>query len=144
MFSSIAKKLSVKTGLEREDLFSEACLIAVEQIPKYNSNRGCVTTFLHMTIKKRLRNYISEQIKQRQRPLPLPIDNKLPDRSEMFIASIKEMSQPAKEICTMIMNRPEKYIEMDMQDLTKYLLSIGWKWTTIRSAFKDIKQLLRT
>lgn len=144
MLHSISNKFSHKTGLDRDDLFSEACLIALNRMNKYDSNRGNITTFLYTTLKYRLRKYASEQRCPKRGQMPIRVDRKLPDTSTMFTANVEEMQQSAKDICTMIFNEPEKYMQMNMHELTKHLLSIGWKWPVIRSAYKDIKRLLRT
>lgn len=59
LIRKIAWSFFYTTGLEYEDLFSEACLAYCECVKKYDKNKSKITTFAHIHIRNHLINYIN-------------------------------------------------------------------------------------
>lgn len=148
MLHSIAWKFHHTTGIDIDDLFGEACVAAVEQMSKYDTSRGCITTFLNTAIQNRLSSYIlllkRKKRKKLHRSMFLLADDRLPDRSMIFTSNIKRLGTDAKRLCQMILESPEKYLHMNCQELASHLRNDGWAWRDIRIAYKEIKQLLKS
>lgn len=145
MLHSLAWQYHRKTGIDVNELYSEACLAAVKIDHKFDPEKGCLSTFVYTAIRHKLLKYITEQIHKNGRPIKNEIVSyNLPDKSILFTASIDEMQSKARELCNMIFNSPEKYMTMSLKDITKQLENMGWSITTIRNTFREIKQFLGT
>ena len=145
MLHSLAYEYHRKTGLDSSELYSEACLAAVKINHKFDPTKANLSTFVYMAIRHHLLAYITRQMKGGGRYVKEEkeiVSYSLPDKSVMFTACIDEMSFKAKELCKLIFNTPEKYMNMNLADITKQLKNMGWSITTIRNTFKEIKQFL--
>jgi len=141
MLRAIARKYQ-QPGIEFDDLYSEACLIVLKKLKHYDPLRGSMNTFLYTVVKHHLLTYVmSRENGNHHQPMPQLIDTRTPDQSLLFESKLKALHLPARKLCGMILLSPDKYLAMNLDQLTQHLKQSGWSWQSIRSAFKEIKSL---
>jgi RNA polymerase sigma factor (sigma-70 family) len=143
LLHSLAWKFHRVSGIDIDELYGEACLAAVIKMQKYDPDKGAVSTFLYKVIWNHFMQYSHANHRPRIVNTEM-IEHRQPDKSTMFSAWINEMNPQARKLCKLILNEPDKFLDMDMSALKAYLLSANWAWAEIRMAFKDIKNFLRT
>lgn len=144
LLKSLAWKYHLKTGVDADDLFSEACLGVIKLLGKYDPARSDVNTFLYAVARYQILRFLKTQVNgSHHQPMPKLRDMRLPDMSVLFVSSLKALSPRASRLCMQIIKDPEKYSDMQRTSLQDELLADGWGWDEIRSAFKEIKSALR-
>lgn len=144
MLHAIAWQMYRRNKIDVEELFSEACLIAAEKLPKFDSSRGQVSTFLYTVVTNHLIRYVNKQHKLNKQELPTTeyIINAPQEQTLLFMEELRELSKYSKKLCKQIFENPEEYEELSMKQLTKKLRKNNWTLPTIRKTYKEIRTFL--
>lgn len=147
------------TGLEYEDLYSEACLAYLEALPSYDPNKSKKTTFVWNVTKNRINNILKAYSRNKEEPLSdgEAMEELLQGREEWnpeHVVISEEywqelfgsLSPEAQVICHMV-NNGEIYIDTDKPRqargiIAKTLREQGWGKSKIWKTFKEIKSVL--
>ncbi|OQC75345.1 MAG: Sigma-70 region 2 [Spirochaetes bacterium ADurb.Bin001] len=144
------------TGLEFDDLYSEASLIYLEALPTYNPNKGKKSTFIWNVIRNKLNNILKKksEIPADMEAMKTLIEGTWEVNPEQIIIAneaweelFNTLSQDAKEVYNVIANG-EIYINIDKPRhsrgiIARELKARGWSETKIWAVFREIKQVLR-
>ena len=107
----IAYSFHSTTGIEMEELFSEACLAYSIAIKKHNPLICKESTFVYTCINNHLKNYI-ENIKKKMIPT-LFIDDLKYDSAINLDILFEKLSREAQQIAHYILMTPFVYASMD-------------------------------
>jgi DNA-directed RNA polymerase specialized sigma subunit len=130
------------TGIDWEELFSEACLAYSEALFNYDSKRGRITTYVYHCINSHLINYIREL--QRKHIEMISLEEINLDIPMNFYHLIDQLSREAAEIVQLILNEPCKYSLMNSDEAKKEvaaeMLKInGYTMKHVWSGIRDLK-----
>ncbi len=148
---------SRSTGLEFDDLYSEACLAYLEAAAAYNPERGKKSTFIWTVVQ----NHIRIMLKKRKREVPVDvevIETLLEGREELDPEKIvcseecwKELlgsfSPEAQTICKLVTSTECEFDAEKPREargkIAKELRRRGWSHGKIWAAFREIKLKLK-
>jgi len=144
------------TGLDFDELCSEAYLAYLEAAPSYNPARGKKSTFIWNVV----RNHINSLLKAKKE---IPVDKEaidmlIEERDELDPEQVvlaeeswrelfESLSPDAKMIC-LLMNNGEVYVNTDKPReargiIARELKARGWSENKIWATFREIKQTLK-
>lgn len=144
------------TGLDFDELCSEAYLAYLEAAPSYNPARGKKSTFIWNVV----RNHINSLLKAKKE---IPVDKEAmetliegreeldPERliiaEESWRELFESLSPEAKMICLLV-NNGEVYVNTDKPReargiIARELKARGWRENKIWATFREIKQTLK-
>jgi len=144
------------TGLDFDELYSEAYLAYLEAAPSYDPARGKKSTFIWNVV----RNHINSLLKAKKE---IPVDKEVvvtllegheeldPERliiaKECWEELFNSLSPGAKMIC-LLMNNGEVYLNTDKPReargiIARELKARGWSENKIWATFREIKQTLK-
>ena len=145
------------TGLDFDELCSEAYLAYLEAAPSYDPARGKKSTFIWNVV----RNHINNLLKAKKE---IPVDEEVmvtllegheeldPERliiaKECWEELFNSLSPEAKMICFLVSNG-EVYLNTDKPReargiIARELKARGWPENKIWATFREIKQVLKT
>lgn len=143
----IAKSFHITTGLEYEELLSEAWVAYVEAIQTYRPEMSAMTTWIYRNVSQRLINFCSkEHSLGGQIPIPERAAYLTPESWASFRESMERLPIDARTICDVVLSMPTDLLMAPNSisaTLTQHLRANGWRWQRIWTGFQDIKQLLR-
>lgn len=136
------------TGLDREDLYGEACLSFVEAVDKYTEERGTFTTFLWTCVRNSLVDYCHSF----QNP-EVPINEKAEfantvdeERKYYFRLMLQSLPEDVQNICRLVLDAPHEYAMHKPRAargvLVKQLRNTGWIWSRIWDGMRETKHAL--
>lgn len=145
------------TGLDFDELCSEAYLAYLEAAPSYDSSRGKKTTFIWNIV----RNHINDLLNMKKE---VPVDKEaldmlIEDRDELDPEQVVlaeeswrelfESLSPDAKIIFFLLNSSEIYINTDKPReargiIARELKARGWSDNKIWATFREIKQVLKT
>jgi len=146
------------TGLDFDELYSEAYLAYLEAAPSYEPNKGKKTTFIWNVI----RNHINSLLKAKKE---VPVDEGVLDllieesveldpeqvvlAEESWRGLFESLSPDAKMICLLVVNDVDIYLDTDKPReargiIARELKARGWSDRKIWATFREIKQILKT
>ncbi len=144
------------TGLDFDELCSEAYLAYLEAAPSYDPARGKKSTFIWNVV----RNHINSLLKAKKE---IPVDKEaidilIEERDELNPEQVvlaeeswrelfESLSPDAKMIC-LLMNSGEVYLNTDKPReargiIARELKARGWSESKIWATFREIKQTLK-
>jgi RNA polymerase sigma factor (sigma-70 family) len=145
------------TGLDFDEMCSEAYLAYLEAAPSYDPARGKKSTFIWNVV----RNHINNLLKAKKE---IPIDKEAmetllegreeldPERliiaEECWEELFNSLSPEAKMICLLVLNDGEIYLNTDKPReargiIARELKARGWGENKIWATFREIKQTLK-
>jgi len=146
------------TGIDLDELVSEALLAFVESSKTYDENKAAFSTHLWRNIKNRLVNLSNKAKKMKKEVLFIEddedddsmmavkyglVENFTPEDYLIFKELIEELSPEAREICKIILDNPAQFnISKPKQSkslLIEKLLAMGWKKWRIDRAYQEIR-----
>ncbi len=147
LIRKISWSFTKTTGLEYDDLFSEATLAYYEAKTTYKEDTGTkYTTFVWVFITNWLINYIK---RQKHLPTRLPENFELPSRMkyvESFENVIKSWPVECQDIAKFVIMHADSFDNMsgrEVRGLLRYILpQYGWKVSTVNSAISKMKDVL--
>jgi len=138
------------TGIEVDDLFQEGCIALLEAEGKYSPDYGTqFSTFAYWVIK----NHLIDVLRKYQEfyefpdfipdPTPFPLHNSSLD----FYQHVNNLSEPALELYRIVLDRSPEFFEIPPKKvrgiLKEKLRDMGWSWSTIWDAFRELKMLAK-
>jgi hypothetical protein len=143
LLRKIAWNFHKSTGLDWDDLFSEAVNAYYQVLDDYEPSKGKITTFLWIGVSNGLKNYLKKQ-KGIEEPLTsledggvyyLPANNPIP-----FWESL---TQEAQGIANMILTYANTFINIPPEDIDDFIFFImrkqSWSDNKIKVGLHDLK-----
>jgi len=154
LIHKLTHKFHNRTGIEYEDLFSEACLIYAKAINHYDPNKAKETTYIWHCINNGLIDYCFRDKHENEVELDenTIFDYKNNPEEELINKEFKslflsKLSEEAKEVCQIIFESPGEFLEVMSPKasrglLIKKLRKMEWTWKSIWDSIKEIKTIL--
>jgi hypothetical protein len=145
------------TGLDFDELCSEAYLAYLETAPSYDPSRGKKTTFVWNVVRNRINNLLKtkKEVPMDKEAIDMLIEEKDElDPEQVVLAEeswrelFESLSPDAKMICLLV-NNGEVYLNTDKPReargiIARELKARGWPENKIWATFREIKQVLKT
>ena len=140
------------TGIEFDDLFSEACIAYLQAEEQFIANgKGKKTTFLYQAMRNHLSwKYGTNKSVQEIQPDDFfePSYPRTPLDDVEFKDQIEHLPKEARTICSMILSSPDEYTELAINEvrgvLRQQLREKGWTWSQIWKGFREVKMFLNS
>jgi len=134
----IALSYHATTGIDFEELFSEASLAYCEALRKYDPTKGKVTTYTWYCIHSHLNTFLSDQKKMQY--APLETYKEVPEtRASLF----DNLSRDALAIANVVLSCSKKYAPMAAEDAKERIVRVlrhkGWSMQRIQQAMADMQ-----
>jgi len=153
LIRKIAWSYTRSTGMEFEELLSEACLAYLEAEPKYNPQRGQKSTFMYHTITNRLNNITQKEQRRNSKESStddwenfnlqmLSPEDKLTAK-ERWREILGKLSPEAKLICELVkeLNLPTEKPKHCKTVIKTALKKAGWSGYKIQKTFHELKEV---
>ena len=146
LIRKIAWSFSNTTGIDYEDLFSEAAVSYYEALNDYDKDKGKLSVWCWLRMKNNLINYIQKEYNEQSIDIEenLPVYTQQPD---LFFELLDEFDKKANYIVNKILDNPHKYLanapKLARGILRDELRNEGWKWVDIWNTFRNIKIVLQ-
>ena len=145
---ALALQYHRNTGIEIEELFQEVCLAYTQAMPKYNSIKSSLSTFVTVIARNHLNTYVAKS-KLKNPPLihiseqedRTMLDHRSPDQDILFRSQLKSLKSDARQICYFIFTEPDRFT--NSKAIAKFLKSIGWSGSRITNSLREIRRILR-
>jgi len=143
MIYKIAWSFHRTTGIEFEELVSEATLLAVEANRKFDPENGASrSTFLYASVKNGLIGFTKNNVRHEN------VDDvfiKQAPESVDFMMELSDLSEAGKGIVAEVLQNKGKFEKNNkIGFVEEHMRSIGWKYQDIWDGIKEIKQVLQT
>jgi RNA polymerase sigma factor (sigma-70 family) len=149
LIKKIAWSFNKTTGIEFEELLSEAYLAFAEALQNHDPEKAKLSTWA--TIK--IRNHLTNFIKKKTLPVTNLEDTELEPgftpallKSQKFWARTYDLSDDALSLIDMILKAPEEFIKKtpreSIGELTIFLRDHNWAWNKIYKAYREIRGVL--
>ncbi len=147
--------------IECDDLFSEACIVYIQAVWTWDPSKSKLSTWAVNNMRQALHNYcktVNTRTRIMSEFLSTVDKDKINDITPRDILIEKEISQAFLEfianqphdvrvICQLVLENPDEYSGMPPKKarglLVKHLRELGWIWTRIWSALRDVKFLFK-
>jgi hypothetical protein len=156
MIYRIAWSFHFSTGVEWEELVSEAYLAWCKNESKYDENRGIkFSTFMYLVIQNHLNNYVA-LLKRKNPSLNNHVDlmedmliGDMVEREVMFRECLEDLGRDGKTICKIIFSSPSEFVHPLRPKKSRglvqdHLRKAGMSWEQIWTGFREIKGMLAT
>ena len=145
LIRKIAWSFHSTSQMEWDDLFQEAALAYYESLPKYNPERGSITTFMWYVIGHHLQDYIkNEHHKWLGNVCPLEEACQLTVQETPLFETL---SSDAQQLAKVIMNACRTFDSMPSetahQRLQQLMIERGWTYRKTWQAIRDLKLALQ-
>lgn len=141
LIRKIAWSFHHATGIELDELFSEACLAYCQALKSYDPKRGRITTYVWYCIHSHMKNYLDKF--HRRQPKLLSFEDLKFDKEQSVEQLFESLSPEASEIARMILRMPKKFAVMKPGDARQRVIHImkkqGWAWDRIAVGMHDLK-----
>jgi len=147
---AVAQSFYCTTGIDIEELLSEATVAYLEALTVFNPKKGKLSTLVYHCVQNRLCDFCKEQnvLETRMannKPIPQTHSQR---RASIFDSAIfHEMmnsSPSTKKIFNLIMENPHQYMKWGGRgEVKKQLRKLGWTWESIWTGFREIKRVLK-
>ncbi len=138
------------TGVEWDELFSEACLSFILSLRSYKPKKGKLSTHVQTCITNHLIDFT-----RRYHDIT-PASNILDDETfrhsegetdTSFLDTLHSLSEEAQYVCNVILSNPEEFLEESKRLARKHVVDRlrkeGWSWPKIWRSFREIKSALK-
>jgi hypothetical protein len=151
LITKIAWSFHCTTGVDFEDLFSEASYLYCKALKEYDPTRGSITSYYSYYIHHRLINYLKQQenykCKKHNEDFgfidDLEVENHPVHETSPFWESL---SKEAQQIADIILNAPKPFIDLSCKDAEERIMAVlsrkGWTKQKIKTGLHDLKLAL--
>ena len=151
MLHKIAWSFHKTTGLDVDDLFSEANVGFLKAFRTYDPAKGELGLRIWVMVNNHLSSYLRAQ---RSKPLPVyefleeSIEDPRKDieAQEDFAEMMSLVSQETRNLIQVIMSSPEEFIQCSARatrgSLTRFLRKSGWSVEKIARCYREVKSVL--
>ena len=136
------------TGMEWDDLMSEANVAYCQTLQSFDAEKGSFSTWLYVNVHNHLTNIVKHEKKSAGGEIDIPtaIANDNPEKSLLFKEVLLSMREEAQYICRMVYATPIRFCRIPSSyargKLKRILRHNGWKHEEIWKRFKEIKTAL--
>ena len=139
------------TGIEEEELFSEACVAYMTAIMTYDVTKETkLSTWISYCVKNRLNSFVSTfhsdkvfTVFDEEKWESFPA-NDMFDSIFSFSDIYKQLSPKAKFVCNMVLDAQETLDgippKLARGEIQRKLRQIGWVWSDIWGTFNELKR----
>jgi RNA polymerase sigma factor (sigma-70 family) len=145
LIRKIAWSFHQSTGIDYNELFSEACLAYYEALPSFNQEKSSLSYYSWMVMTSQLKNFIKKEKKQKC----IYLEDRLPKnyvcyQQTPFSDIFNSLTPSCQELVTFILQHidliPDEIPpKLARGKITKLLRQNGWKWQKIESSMKKLK-----
>jgi len=135
------------TGLDAEDLRSEANVAFLHACKTYDESKAQLSTWVWTCVTQHLNAYIKST-----GGVFCSLDDNIPDprnlmeEREDFSAIVSSMSEGAQQVVQIVLDAPGEFFELSSRFargiLFRKLRKMGWSWASIWDVFREIKRTL--
>ena len=155
LIRTIAWSFHRTTGLDYQELFSEACVGYYEAVQAYNKNENCkLTTLAYTIMQNKLKLFCASEQKHRVTDFPEGYDCEYLS-SESFEERLQEWPPDCRYLAEVILSCPAFFTQETpnlkrrktkpktvKRRIRKYLIDRGWKGHRIEDTMEDIVALI--
>jgi hypothetical protein len=140
LIRKIAWSYHQTTGIEYDDLFQEACLAWLENKPRWNAQKGRITTFMWYCIQNHLNDYLKDQ-KRFYSPLKeLTTKQDKPVYQKHYFETLP---MEAITVAELVLSNPMQYVccttENVITTISETMLHDGYNKNTISVGIKYLQ-----
>jgi DNA-directed RNA polymerase specialized sigma subunit len=143
LIHKIAWSFHKTTGIELNELFSEACLAYCLALKNYNPKKAKITTYMWNCIYNHMKTYLVKY--HQKQPKLLSFEDLKFDKEISFQNIFERLSPEAQEIAKIILSSPKKYAIMEKNDVVQKVIRImkrnGWGWRKIAIGLHDLNNV---
>lgn len=151
LLHKIAWSFHCTTGVDYEDLFSEASYLYCKALQEYDPARGSITSYFSYYVHCRLINYLKQQesykCKKHNEDFgfidDLEIENQPTHETSLFWESL---SKEAQQIADIIFDAPKPFINLSCEEAEERVVAVlsrkGWPKQKIEAGLHDLKLAL--
>lgn len=139
----IAWQFHRRTGIEWQELFSQACLAYCECLKSYKKDKGAKTTWVYTAMKNDLINFCK---REHRNQYPTGVDDWFEDSlipMYEFFEQEMNLSEDTKEIIQMVREEPERYkgTPREVVGLIRNDLRVhkSWAWQRIWKGMSNLR-----
>lgn len=140
LIRQIAWSFSTSTNMEYSELYSEGCLVWLENESGWNKSKGKITTYMWWCLQSGLKNFV---LKQRKYKAPLLELTPKTDIPYMYVPYLDKLPFEAIFIAKLVIKNPECYLYTSKKEALKTiensLVSQGWEIVRIHEGFKQLE-----
>lgn len=145
LIRKIAWSFHNSTGMEWDELMSEASLAYMEALQSYDPTKATLSTWVYICVRNRLRSFVAQRPDLIELPEG-PYTAACPHTSLEFKELVMSLSEDAKIICRTIFEFPKEFLQLPPKltrgNLFRALRKEGWKAPRIWKSFHEIRQAL--
>ncbi len=147
MLHKIAWSYHRTTGLEVDDLKSEANVAFLQACETYDAKKAKVSTWIWKCVVQHLNAYIKPKgVQFCYFDENIPDPRNIAEEREDFQAVIESMSKEAQQIVQIVLEAPAEFFTLSSRFargiLFRKLRKMGWTWESIWTSFREIKNVL--
>ena len=148
LIRSIAWSFHRTTGIELEELISEATIAYLEALKTYRkSKKTKLSTWAYLIMRNHLIAFYKKSLQPREWEL-LPETPPDPFHSYSVKEQLEQMGGCAKQICEMIFKAPEEFLchppKMARGKIRQKLRKQGWSYPNIWAGIREVKEMINT
>ena len=152
LIQNLANRFHLTTGIEKDELISEANLEFILCQQTYDPTKAKFSTYLTIKIRGRFLN-----MARLQKAKPIMTETEIPTNATaeellFFKDILSELSEDGKMVCKVIFETPKDLLDMvinlnqprgiNKHQIQKHLRKEGWAFTRIWNTFKEISEVL--
>lgn len=142
------------TGVEYDDLFSEACVAYLEALPRYDPAKGKKSTYMYHCISGKLKSVLQQEARRNGHEtitddfMGVATDEPSPEQAlyatERWAALLSSLSSEALLIVQLALNNEATATTPSSPrrcrgQIILQLRGLGWSWSAIWRAFREVK-----
>lgn len=138
------------TGIDEEELLSEATVAYLEALTVFDPKKGKLSTLVYHRVRNHLCIFCKKQSALSSRlaastPIPQTHSQGMADIFQSTVFHEMMNSSPStKKIFNLIMENPHQYMKWGGRgEVKKQLRKLGWTWESIWTGFREIKRVLK-
>lgn len=133
------------TGIEFEELVSQATLLAVEAKHNYDPSRSAFSTFMYTAVRNGLITFVKSE-KQGNvsiEDIAESFDSGTPTSSIDFMIELEGLPKRTRLFAKEILRHRNKFLKKTtISNVVTHFRSIGWKYQDIWNSIKEIKAFI--
>ena len=148
LIRKVAWSFNKTTGIEFDELFSEASLAYVEACKSHDEKKASLSTWATRIMTQRLTHFCDKEKRNHHDPLQEgdTISHENQEKRSLFKEWITELPKDMQLICQIIFEAPEEILascpKTSRSKLTKKLRTMQWSWPRIWDGIRNMKSAL--
>ncbi len=141
LLRKIAWSFHKSTGLNWDDLFSEACWLYCKALNSYNPSKGKLSTYVWWLVSSELKDYVKRY--RLEKELCCFFEDSKKDYPVSYSYFFESLSNEAQTIAKLILTTPNKFVVLSSDKIEERIEHImrrrGWSEKKIQSGLNDLK-----